>query len=359
MQRKHAATLFLLALGVVSFYLCFLIARPFLSPFFLAVMIAVVCRPVNYFIQAHIRRRNAAALISTTLVLVILIAPAIGLGVAVKKEIRDLYQSLDQSSTQQGGWNSFVMTSIDRLAGWMGKYVNISTLELQSDLTQWLKNVSQPLLAFGAQAIGNIFRFIANTVVTFFTLFYLFREGKAMREHLLSILPLSPSQAERLVTGIDNSIIANVHGCVAVAISQGFLAGIAFWVLGLHAPVLWGIATGLFSMIPVIGSGAVWGPAVILLLVNGHLWKGLALLIWGSAVVAQADNVVRPYIISKRAAMHPLAVFFALLGGVAVFGVIGLFVGPVVLSVAIVVFQMLRETNLSTIDTERKQAVGV
>jgi predicted PurR-regulated permease PerM len=233
------------------------------------------------------------------------------------------------------------------LIKWAGKYTDVSNLNLQSELIRWLKNISQPLLSFGPRALSNIFVLLTNTVVVFFTLFYLFREGKSMREHLGAMLPLSSNQFERLVTGIDNSIIANVHGCIAVAVAQGALTGLAFWALGLPLPVLWAVVTGLFSMVPVIGSGAVWGPAVIILAVNGHWWKAVALLIWGAVVIAQSDTVVRPYIISKRSAMHPLLLFFALLGGVAAFGFLGLFIGPVVLSITIVVFQMLKEANLS------------
>ena len=105
-----------------------------------------------------------------------------------------------------------------------------------------------------------------------------------------------------------------------------------------------GLDVDLFSMVPVIGSAAVWVPAAIILIISGHWGKGLILLAWGAAVVGQADNVVRPYVISQRSNMHPLLVFFTLLGGVQAFGVMGIFVGPVILSVAIVVFDMLRET---------------
>jgi predicted PurR-regulated permease PerM len=114
----------------------------------------------------------------------------------------------------------------------------------------------------------------------------------------------------------------------------------------LPSPVLWGLVTALFSLIPIVGSAAVWGPTVIVLMIAGHWWKGLILLGWGAAVVGQIDGLVRPYVISERAKMNTLLVFFALLGGVKAFGVMGLFIGPVVLSVTLVVLEMLREENL-------------
>jgi predicted PurR-regulated permease PerM len=106
------------------------------------------------------------------------------------------------------------------------------------------------------------------------------------------------------------------------------------------------MVTALFSLVPIIGSSAVWVPATIILAVSGHWIKALILLVWGAGVVAQADNVIRPYVISQRANLSTLAVFFALLGGVKAFGVMGLFIGPVALSFTLVVLQMLRETIL-------------
>jgi predicted PurR-regulated permease PerM len=347
MERKpSASTFFLLALAAVALYFCYLIAKPFLNPIFLAVMIAIVFHPIHTRIQRRIRGRNAAALISTILVLVVLIVPAVGLGVVVSQEARGLYQLLNERSAEQGGWNPYVMHMIDRLLGWAGRYVDISALDLRGALLHWLEQISRVLLSWGAQVVGNIISFFAQAVIAFFTLFFLFREGGAMMVHTAALLPLKGSQVQRLFTGISNSIVANVYGCLAVGAAQGTLLSLAFWALGLPSPVLWGVVTALFSLIPIIGSAAVWGPAVIVLIIAGHWWKGLILLGWGAAVVAQIDSLVRPYVISERAKMHTLLVFFALLGGVKAFGIMGLFIGPVVLSVTLVVLDMLREESL-------------
>jgi predicted PurR-regulated permease PerM len=132
MERKPAAaTLFLLALVALAFYFCYLIARPFLTPVFLAVMIAIVFHPIHLRVQARIRGRNAAALVSTILVLIVLVVPTIGLGVVVSKEVRGLYQLLDQRSAQQGGWNPYAMHIVDRLFRWVGQYIDLNSLDLR------------------------------------------------------------------------------------------------------------------------------------------------------------------------------------------------------------------------------------
>ena len=347
MERKQGVTaLFLLVLAAIALYFCFLIIRPFLSPIFLAVMLAIVFHPVHIRIQARLRKRNAAALLSTILVILAFVVPAAGLGVVISRETSGLYQLLSERSTEQGGWNPYVMHAMERLVRWAGGYVDLSHLDLRGTILRWLEQISRYLFSWGAQVVGNFVSFIATAVIAFVTLFFLFREGAAAKEHVVEVLPLTRSQVERLFTGISNSIVANVYGVLAVGAAQGALATLGFWVLGLPSPVLWGMVTALFSLVPIIGSAAVWAPAAIILAVGGHWVKAMIMLGWGAGVVAQADNVVRPYVISQRANLSTLAVFFALLGGVQAFGVMGLFIGPVALSFTLVVLQMLRETIL-------------
>jgi predicted PurR-regulated permease PerM len=348
MERKQAATtVFLLVLAAIALYFCYVITRPFLSPVFLAVMLAIVFYPVHLRLQARLRSRNTAALLSTILVLLAFLVPAVGLGVVIHRETSGLYQLLNEKRAAQGGWNPYVMHAMESLLSWVGRYVDLSQLDVRGTVLRWLEQTSQYLLAWGAHALSNFVSFIANAVIAFFTLFFLFREGRSTKERVATVLPLSRGQTERLFTGITNSIVANVYGVLAVGASQGLLAGLAFWVLGLPSPVLWGVVTALFSLIPLIGSAAVWGPAVIVLAVSGHWVKALILLGLGAGVIGQVDSLVRPYVISERANLNTLAVFFALLGGVNAFGVMGLFIGPVALSFTIVVLEMLHETIMN------------
>jgi predicted PurR-regulated permease PerM len=344
-QKKQITTLFLGVLTAISLYFCYLIARPFLGPFLLAAMIAIVFHPVHAYFRAHVRGPNRAALLSTLLVLLLFIIPAAGLGAIVSNEFAKVYQWLSENSAQEGGWTALAGHTLERILNRLGRYIDLSAFDLRGSLLRWLQQISKPLLYWQAQAVSNVAVFMARSVLTFLTLFFLFREGGKMTRRLAAILPLSSSQIEHLFTGISNSIIANVYGCLAVGAVQGTFVALAFWVLGVPSPALWGLVTALFSMVPLIGSASVWVPACIILAFSGHWWKALALLGWGALVVAQSDNVIRAYVISKRANLHPLAVFFATLGGIQAFGVIGIFVGPVILSVTLVVFELLKETT--------------
>jgi predicted PurR-regulated permease PerM len=344
-KRPSASTLFLLGLAALALYFCYLIASPFRAPIFLALMIAIIVHPLHVRIQQHIRGKNAAALISTLLVILVVMILATALSLVVFKEIRGLSDLLNKKSAEQGGWNPYVTHLVDRFLGWAGQYVDVSTLDVRGALVRRLDQISHSLISWGAQAVSDIVSFFTAAVVAFFTLFFLLRDGRSVLAHAADVLPLKAGQFERLFTRVSDSIVANVYGCLAVGAAQGTTLSLGFWALGVPSPVVWGLVTGLCSLIPIVGSTAVWGPAAIVFFTAGHPWKGVILLIWGAAVVGQIDNVVRPYVISGRAKMHPLLVFLALLGGVKVFGVLGLFIGPVVVSLTLVVFEMLHEED--------------
>jgi predicted PurR-regulated permease PerM len=345
--RKQAAVICLLVLVAIALYLCYLIARPFLGPVLIAVMFAIIFYPLYARIQLRFHRPSVAAALSTTLVLLIVTIPVVLLGISVSGELRAVVQSLREQSGSQGGLSPYLARWGESVLKRLGNYVNLSQLDPHAALLRWAEQASRYLLSLGAAAVTNLLSFVLDTVVVFFSLFFFFREGKSIRQGLLAMLPLYPDQAEKLFAGISETLIANLYGGLAVGAAQGILTGLSFWALGLAAPILWALVTGLASLVPVVGSALVWGPASILLILSGQWVKALILVIWGAAVVGQVDVVVRPYVVSTRVKVHTLLVFFALLGGVEAFGIIGIFVGPVILSVTLAVLAMLRSTDLS------------
>lgn len=359
MVPKRASTWFLVTLAGVALYLCYRIAEPFLSPIFVAIVLAIIFYPLHTRIESLIPRPNAAATISTILVILVVTIPTVFLGLVVTRELGDLYQALSQKSAAEGGLSPYLMHLMEAPLKVVGRYVDLSRLDLRSTLLGWVEQVSRYLVSLGAKAVSNIFSVILGTVVVFFTLFFLFRDGRIFQQHATAVLPLTGEQAKKLVTGISGTIVASVYGGIAVGLAQGSLTGLAFLVLGLSSPVVWGLVAAMASLVPVVGTGMVWVPAVVVLLIGGHWVKALILLSWGAAVVAQVDALIRPYVVSGRAKMHNLLIFFALLGGVRAFGIIGIFIGPVVVSVTITVLDMLRETNVSPPVTEQREETAI
>jgi predicted PurR-regulated permease PerM len=345
--RKRAAIVCLAGLAMVAVYLCYLIAKPFLGPVLIAVMLAIVFYPLHTKLQGFFHRPSMAAAISTIIVLVIVTIPVVLLGIFVSGELRALVQTLREQSWLQGGMSLYLAKLGESLLRRLANFVDLSQLDPHAALLRWAEQASRYLFSISAAVVANLSSFVLDTVVVFFSLFFFFREGKNIRQGLSAMLPLYPDQTERLFTGISETMIANLYGGLAVGAAQGILTGLSFWVLGLPAPILWTLVTGLASLVPVVGSALVWGPASILLFLSGHWVKAIILLIWGAAVVGQVDVVVRPYVVSARVKVHTLLVFFALLGGVEAFGIIGIFVGPVILSVTLAVLDMLKTTNFS------------
>jgi predicted PurR-regulated permease PerM len=345
--RKQAAVFCLLGLAAIALYLCYLIAKPFLAPLLIAVMIAIVLHPIHLRIRKLFRSANGAAAISTTLVLLVVAIPLVVLGISISKELSDVVHSLRERGGSQTSLSPYLAHLAENLVKRLGNYVNLSQFDPQAALLRGVEQLSRYLLAAGAAVLSNLASFSLDLVVVFFSLFFFFREGETILERFGAILPLNADQTGKLFEEISETMTANLYGGLAVAAAQGTLTGLAFGVLGLSAPILWALVTALASLIPLVGSALVWGPAAMLLFLSGHWIKGTILLAWGAGVVGQIDAIVRPYVVGAHVKVHTLLVFFSLLGGVEAFGVMGIFIGPVVLSVTMAVLDMLRKTDFS------------
>jgi predicted PurR-regulated permease PerM len=343
LNQQKSRIIFLAVLGAITGWFLYLIAQPFLKPVIIAIVFAIVFFPFHARIQRDIRNQNLAALLSTLLVLLVIIVPTVLLGTAIRDELADAYKSLSLRSAQSGGWVPYMLELNDRIKGWVGRYIDVSQYDLGGELVNWLEQASAFLLKQLTGAAGNLVSFIVNGVLAFFTLFFLFRDGRGVLRRMSVMTPLRPAQIDRLTSEVGKTITASMYGGLAVATAQGILTGLAFWALGLPSPILWGVAAAIFSFVPFIGSSIVWLPASIFLIVSGQWIKGLVLLGWGAGVVGMADNVIRPYVISGQVKFHPLYIFFSLLGGVQAFGILGLFIGPVVVAIAQALFSLIRE----------------
>ncbi|MEN3333712.1 MAG: hypothetical protein V7641_3077 [Blastocatellia bacterium] len=343
MGKKRVTIIFLVALTLFALYLCYKLFQPFLSPLLSALVISIVFFPVHARIQAIVRRPSLAALLSTILVTLIIILPAIMVLAAVTKEITGLIGLIDQTSTESGGYGTYFGQLADKAMSWAGQYVDLSQVNLRETLRSRLEGLSRFLLSELTIIVGSLTSFAFDAVITIFTLFFLFREGRSLMRRLAAIMPLTPEQVDKLFTGIENTIIGTVYGGLVVAAVQGTLIGLALWIFHIPSPVLWGVTAAFFALLPVVGTAAVWVPAAIYLLATGHWVQAVLLVIWGALIVGSIDNVLRPYLISGRVEMHTLLIFFSVLGGVSVFGFLGLFVGPVIVAVTATLLAMLRE----------------
>ena len=341
-ERKNTATVLLAGVTAAAIYVCYLLFRPYATPALFACVIAIVFYPLHQRIQRTFRSRNLSAVASTVITLVLTVVPLAFLLLAVSHELSDLYRSLATKSGS-GGVIAYLLNGAERIVSWAGRHFPLPAVDLHGVLLRSLESVSASLVRFGASLVSNAFSFIANSVIALVILFFLYRDGETGVSRALAALPFPEDRLLELRTRISSTVVSNFYGGVVVGALQGTLTGISFWALGLDSPVLWGVVTGFFSLVPLVGSGVVWVPASIVLLLTGHPVKAIILVALGVALIGTIDNVVRPLIIQKSVHLHTVLVFFALLGGVQLFGVLGLFVGPVILSVTAALIMMLQE----------------
>ena len=347
MMKKRVTLIFLLSMTAFALYLCYLLFRPFISPLLSALVIAIVFFPVHSRMQRIVRSPSLAALLSTLLVMLIIIVPAVMIMLAITHEVSGLISLIDQKSTESGGLGAYVDQLLERPLQWLGQYVDVSQFNIRTAALSRLRELSTFLVNEVGIVLGSVTSFVVNTVIAIFTLFFIFREGKSLRRRVAAITPLNSEQVDRLFSGIENTIIGTVYGGLVVAAVQGAMVGIALWIFNVPSPVLWGAVAAFFALLPLIGTAAVWVPAAIYLLATGHYIQAIILVGWGAGIVGTVDNILRPYLISGRVQMHTLLIFFAVFGGVTVFGFLGLFVGPVILAVTITLLGMLRDETRS------------
>lgn len=337
------ATLLTAGATAVAVYLCYLLFRPYLTPILFASVIAIVFYPLHRSVQRKFRNTSIGAIISTLVTLLLTVVPLTFLLLAMSNELSGLYQTLAVRTASAGGMSAYLVHAAEKVTSWAGQYFPIPQLDLRGVLLSQLQSTSASLLRFGASLVSNLFSFAVNGAITLVVLFFLFRDGESAVSRLMATLPLDQQRASELRFRISSSIMANVYGSLAVGALQGTLTGLSFWALGLDSPALWGVATGVLSLVPIFGSALVWVPASIFLLLTGHYVKAAILLGLGVAVIGTVDNVVRPLIIHKSLRLHPILVLFSILGGVQLFGILGLFIGPVILSVTAALLGMLQQ----------------
>jgi predicted PurR-regulated permease PerM len=345
--RKRITVIFLVCLTGVALYFCFIIARPFLPAILWALIIAVPFHPVHDRLHRIIHNKSAAALVSIVIVILIAVVPAFLLGMATINELTNAFQSVSEKSAAGGGWTQYLNQTSESASHWIGEHVGAADFDLKRELMARLGQLSSIAGQLAGSILGNVTSVLVQGILTLFILFFMLRDGHTARRLLTAVIPLSHDHVDRLFNSITDTIIADMYGVIAIALAQGLLMALAFWVLGLSSPFLWGAVSSVVSLLPVGGTALVWLPGSIILIASGHWVKGIILLAWGAGVVGMLATVLQPIVLGRRAKLHTLQIFLGLLGGIHAFGLLGLFLGPTIISVTHALFRIIREENRS------------
>ena len=327
LQKRLGGVLFYGTVILLA-YLAYLIFAPFLVPLAWAAVLVVVSYPLDEWLE----RRwgpTTAALVSTAGVTFVLIVPAVFVMIAFVRQGVEAVQSV-QFNIQTGhlAWLSGL---------WMRLQDRFPDLG-SDDLTTSLHQYAEQAAGFVAGQLATIVRhtavFLFDLFVTILAMFYLFRDGDSMVERLRQLLPFDLDHRDRMLSDARNLIFASVTSSLVAAGVHGLLGGLAFGVAGIKGPLFWGVMMGFFSFVPVVGSALIWVPASISLALGGHLGRGIPSRSFAGVIVGLVDNFIRPWLISGRAEMGGLVVFISVLGGISVFGLLGVVLGPIIVATA-------------------------
>ena len=327
-------------------YLVFRIVDPFLGPIAWALFIGFLLQPAQERLTRSMRgRASASAFTLTILVVVLFLGPLTAIAIAFARQATELAGRLQN---WVGGSQATSLRELDRIPGvgrmleWLDTNLQITTAQVQSWLVEGGRNLFQQLAGYGGTAfLGAVGTVLAFTVMLFI-LFYIIRDGRAIARLGATLVPLPPERREALAERLATVTRAVVRGTVLTSMIQGLLLGIGFAVVGLPAPVVFGVLAAVLSVVPFGGTALVWVPALVTLLVQGSYAQAVGMLAVG-VVVSSVDNFIKPLLISGRSPLPTLAVFIGVLGGLAAFGLIGLFVGPVVIALVLALIEFARE----------------
>jgi len=324
--QKRLGTALFYGIVVLLAYLVFLVFQPFLVALAWAAVLVVVFYPA-YSRLASRWGPTLAAIVCTIGVTLILIIPTLLVAGAFIRQGVEAVQVVERQI--QSGHFAWVNDLWLRI---QARFPDASP----TDLTTLVQRYAEHAAEYFATRLGAVLRhtavFLFHLSVTILAMFYLFRDGESFVERLREVLPFEELHRERMIDEARELIFASVTSSLAAAVAHGALGGLAFGLTGIRAPIFWGVMMGFFSFVPVIGSALIWAPAAISLMVDGHVVAGIILVIFCSVIVGLVDNILRPWMISGRAEMSGLVVFISVLGGISVFGLLGVVLGPIVVA---------------------------
>ncbi|MBI4209606.1 MAG: AI-2E family transporter [Deltaproteobacteria bacterium] len=336
MTREKLSVYFFVALFLFLLYQLLLILSPFVGGLLLAGVAVLIAYPLHRNVQIFLKdRKNLAALLSSAVVVLTIGIPLLFfLWNAIQEVARILPRTED---FLQGSWPLF-----KKLESFFIPY----GMDLREMLRSVAQGVSDFVLESGKKTLQNTFQFVVNVGVFMMATFFLFRDGPTFLTKIQELIPMDPKDKKLIVERLSETTLAVVRGVFIAAAAQGVASGIGYWIAGATAPVTLAFLTALVACIPFVGPPVVWGPIALLLCLEERFAAGIFLVVWGGVVVGLVDNFLRPVLIGRGAKLPFLWLFFGLLGGVHLYGIKGLLMGPLLIVVMFTLVSIYRERYL-------------
>jgi predicted PurR-regulated permease PerM len=322
LTRERGKLIVMSAATIVCVFLCYQLAYPFIPALVWAVTGAVITQPFTRFLRRHILSPSLRAAVSVSVVSIAIFAPVIVLAYFI---VLQLGQGVQNWQYYLNEWQE-ALSREPRVAAAWGK------ISQNLDLTRALEQLANTIQTWSVNILSGSLNSLALALIALFVLFYLYRDQDEVVAALKRFSPLTQPETSRLLKRLSDTIHGTIFGTVVVAVIQGTLGGLIFWAVGLPGAVLWGTVMALLAIIPYLGAFVVWAPAAVILAAEGQWVKSLILVVWGTVVIGLIDNLIYPILVGNRLRQHTVIAFFAIVGGIALFGTSGLVLGPVLVS---------------------------
>lgn len=340
--RGNTIFFFVLLVGIIA--LSFFIFLPFLGTLVAALMVSILIRPIHRYFANRItkgdERSNLATVLTLLFVVVVVITPLVFLGIKFSHDARGLYTYLVENKE-----NNIITNLNHKVADVVEKFAPdyAATID-KSSITTYI----QGALSFAFTSIDNIFSKFASlavkTLIFAFALYYLIRDGAHVRKKLIELSPLPDSYDEQIFKRIEAAIGSVVRGSLTAGLVQGILLGIGLAIFGVPNAVLWGTICGLAALLPGIGAPMIIIPAAIFLYGNGATGAAIGLIVWLGLCLLFVDNYLTPMLINKGIDIHPFLVLLSVFGGLVFFGVSGIILGPLVVSLMFTLLDIYKKS---------------
>jgi len=329
MDHRKVHHYVLIGLLLTLLYLAFLVIQPFFTYLILGLILVYLLFPVHKHLTARLGNKRWASVLLLLLVFVILVLPS---GFIISKLVAQSVDAYNMFSRLQVNVPSIIENPASGYA-----------LNLDEIVQAIARNIKDYIVNQAPSILGSIADIVLGLFIMFFFMYFAFLNGENWIRMLRKNLPLETEHRERLFNRMGSITSAVVYGQFLTAVIQGGLGGLMFLVFGLSNPIFWGVIMIILSFLPVVGTPIVWLPAGIIELLNGHYIAGIGVLLIGSIIIMNVDNVVRPYLISSRDKLNSMLVLLGVLGGLKLFGFIGILLGPLLLALLQTVIELFRE----------------
>jgi predicted PurR-regulated permease PerM len=342
-ERRLYTRLGGLLLVVVLGYLVWRIVTPLWQPLVWALLLGGLLAPLNLRLARRLGGRvQLASSITTLLTVLLFMLPLAIMAGAVGAQAAQLLRRLEGRVPGPGeaaGFDLEKLPWVGEAVAWIEANTGVTVLQLQEWMAEGLQRLLQLVMSSGGSVVMGALGTTVSFVMMLFVLYFVLRDGPAMAQQVVSLLPIEGKRRALLQRHLTDMTRAVFLGLGLTAVAQGVLLGVGFWIAGLPSPLVFGVLGVILALVPMVGPALLWIPAAIWLAARGEAGYAIFLTLWGSIVVGLVDNLLRPLLISGRAEVPTLAVFVGVIGGLAAFGFIGLFLGPIVLGLLIALFR--------------------